>query len=161
MRGHLPEREAVPPYLFFSNALAAFFWKWRATVSGEPTVIAHTFRTLMTSDRWITPAAVVLLMTSGIAAALRSGLGLLSTGWILWSLVSLLLSGVLFTVRVLPLQRDLARWTTRSSTSGSFDWVRYRAEARRWSTWAHLSILSAFVALLLMLLRPGLPGLIR
>ncbi len=144
--------------LFFSNAVAAFFWKHRASRSGRPQVVAHTFAGLMTADRWVTPIAVVTIVGSGIALAVRTGLGLLSTGWILWSLGSFLISGALFLLRVLPLQSRLASWTA-ADPEPTFDWRRYRREARRWSFWAHLSIGAAFLALALMVLRPDLPGL--
>jgi uncharacterized membrane protein len=147
--------------LFFSNAVAAFFWQWRAHRSRDTAVIAHTFRTLMASDRWITPIAVVIILSTGIAASLRSGLNLLSTGWIFWSLIVFLASGLTFGARVLPLQRDLARWTSQPTAETGFDWRRYRREVRRWSLWAHLSILLALAAVVLMVLRPELAGLSR
>jgi uncharacterized membrane protein len=88
-------------------------------------------------------------------------LNLLSTGWIFWSLIVFLASGLTFGARVLPLQRDLARWTSQPTAETGFDWRRYRREVRRWSLWAHLSILLALAAVVLMVLRPELAGLSR
>jgi uncharacterized membrane protein len=143
---------------FFSNAVAAYFWQARASASEDPRVIAHTFRTLMVSDLWITPIAVVALVATGLGAAAESGLSLLGTGWILWSIVAFSASGAAFAA-VLPLQRRLARWTAAGVVSGDFDWTRYRRESRRWAALAHLSLGLAAVALILMVLRPPLPSL--
>jgi len=63
-------------------------------------------------------------------------------------------------VRVLPLQRRLARWTTECAERGTpLDRERYRRAARHWSLWADLSLGLAFVALVLMVARPTLSAL--
>jgi uncharacterized membrane protein len=144
--------------LFFSNAVAAVFWKGRAERSGDPRLVAHAFASLMVADRWLTPLSVGLLLGGGIGAAAAAGLPLLGTGWILWSSVAFLVSGLAFAVGALPRQRRLAAWTAGAGGDG-FDWPRYRREARRWGHWAHLSLLAAAVAFVLMVLRPELPAL--
>lgn len=144
---------------FFSNAVAALFWKARATRTREVAIVAHTFRTLAAADRWITPAAIAAIAGGGVGAAVVVGLPILRTGWIFWSIVAFLGSGIVFATRVLPLQRRLADWATISADPGTFDWDRYYAEARRWSHWTHLSLFMALVAMTLMVLKPGLAGL--
>jgi uncharacterized membrane protein len=120
---------------FLSNAVAALFWKARADRGRDPAVVAHTFRTLVAGDRWITPIATAAIVITGIGAALVAGVPMLRTGWLLWSIVSFAGSGAVF------------------------GWERYESEARRWSRWAHVSLLLAFLAMALMTLKPVLPAL--
>lgn len=141
---------------FFSNAVAAMFWRARADKRRDAGIVAHTFRTLVAGDLWITPISIATIVASGFGAALSAGLPIFGTGWIRWSIVAFAASGVLFIFLVLPLQRRLADWTTESAARGELDWNRYESEARRWSRWAHLSLLLAFVAVVLMVLRPSL-----
>lgn len=143
---------------FFSNLIAAYFWKARADRTREPAVVAHTFRTLNAGDLWITPVSTVAIVASGIGAALVTGLPMLGTGWVLWSIVSFSASGLVFGVWVIPRQLRLARWATASVAAGSFDWQRYERDARGWARWAHLSLWLALVAMLLMVLKPALPA---
>ncbi len=145
--------------LFFSNTFAALFWMLRAARSRDGAVIAHTFRTLMDTDRLITPLSVVLIVVTGIMASIRGGFGLLSTGWILWSTIALLASGVIFVSRLLPLQTKIARWTREAAAHNPFDWDRYRIESFQWAIWAFLSMAASFVGLVLMVLKPDLPAL--
>jgi uncharacterized membrane protein len=145
--------------VFFGNFLLAFFWKAQAERSADPAIVAHTFRGLMVGDRWLTASSVLAIVASGVGAALLAGLPILSTGWIFWSLAAFALSGVVFLVRVLPLQRALAGWTSAAAARPGFDWPRYRREAGRWSRWAHASLACALVAFVLMAAKPALPGL--
>lgn len=145
--------------LFFSNAVAAIFWKGRAERSQDGAIVAHTFRTLNAGDRWITPIAVVLILGSGVVLALVARLPLLGTGWVMWSSVAFLGSGASFVAGVLPLQLRLAAWATERSGRGDFDWESYRREARGWSRWAHISLSLAFLALAIMVTKPDLPAL--
>lgn len=144
---------------FFSNAIAAFVWQARGARTRDPAVVAHTFRTLVAGDVWITPIAVAVILASGVGLAVVAGLPILGTGWVLWSLLAFLGSGLVFALSVLPLQSRLAAWTSASAIDARFDWSRYAIESRRWTRRAHLSLGLALVALILMVLRPALPAL--
>ena len=141
-----------------SNVVAAFFWQARATRSREPAVVAYAFRTLNAGDVWITPLASVLVLGSGVGLALVTGLSILRTGWILWSTLAFLGSGLIFAFRALPHQRRIAAWTTQAAAVGDFPWERYRKEARYWATAAHWSLGLLLLALVLMVVRPSLPA---
>lgn len=146
--------------LFFSNFVAALFWKQRADRRRDPRVVAHTFHTLVASDLWITPFAVIVIVASGVGAAIQAGLPLLGTGWILWSIAAFILSGLFAVLGAFPLQRSIAGWADAArGNSDDFDWPRYERESRRWAHWAHASLLAAGIAMVLMVLRPDLPAL--
>jgi len=143
---------------FFSNAISALFWKKRADRLREPRVVAHTFRSLAAADIWISLPAVLAIVVGGVGSAMAAELGILRTGWILWSIAAFIGSGIVNAAAAWPLQKRIATWTTESATA-DFDWNRYSVEAKRWSRWAHLSLACAAVAMVLMVVRPQLPGL--
>jgi hypothetical protein len=57
-------------------------------------------------------------------------LPLLRTPWILWTLVLFAISGVVFSARIAPLQREL-KALAENGMRGGFDYERYRALALR------------------------------
>jgi len=145
--------------LFVGNIAGGRFWAIRARRSGEPRVLAHTFTSLIAADVWLTTPAVLVLTVTGVVAAVRMGFPILGTGWILWSIVALSLSGVIFAARVMPLQKRIARSFDEAVRQGAGDSPGPLTE--RWSRWAHLSLLLAVVALVLMVAKPALPALSR
>lgn len=143
---------------FFGNLVAALFWQARAARTREPAVVAWAFRTIHAGDLWITPIAVGALLASGVGLALVTGRSILGTGWLLWSTAAFFLSGLVFVVRVLPIQRRIARWTEGEAAAGRLDWERYALDSRRWATRAHASLGLALLALVLMAAKPDLPA---
>lgn len=144
--------------LFVGNIGVGLFWVVRGVRSGDRGVLRHTFLSLDAADRWLTSLAVAGLLLTGFALALRLGLPLLGTGWLLWSAVAFALSGLAFVAGALPLQRRLAN-LGEEEASGPGGEELVRRLVARWSRWAHLSFLCALVALALMVLKPPLPGL--
>lgn len=108
------------------------------------------------SDRWITLPSVVLILLSGIALAVRARLPVLGTGWLLWASVAFSVSGILFGVRVGPLQKRIRDFA--AVASGADDWPRFTRFYRQWKVFGVLSVGAAAVAFLLMVLKPELPG---
>ncbi len=145
--------------VFFANFVAAFFWRSRAERTDDPRVLAYAYGTLNAGDLWLTPASVVAIVASGVGAALQAGIPILGTPWVLWSIVGFSVSGLVFGVRVLPLQRKLAAHAEEAVRSGRFDLKGHRRMARAWALWAHVSFLAAAASVPLMVFKPTLPGL--
>jgi uncharacterized membrane protein len=83
-------------------------------------------------------------------------LPILRTGWILWTLVLFLISGAIFMIWVVPLQRRLRAAAQAGVQSGSFDYSAYRALAVRWELWGAAALLTPLAGLALMVLKPAL-----
>jgi uncharacterized membrane protein len=92
---------------FLGNITTGLFWHAHAARSGDPRLLAHTMSGIIRSDRLFTVPGVIVIVVTGIAAAVYGNLPLLHTGWILWTLVLFTASGLVFTLRVAPLQRQL------------------------------------------------------
>lgn len=144
--------------LFLGNIITGAFWASLAHRTADPKVIAQTFEGITRSDLWFTMPGVTLLTIAGIAAALIAGFPMLGTGWIFWSILLLIVSGVAFMFRVGPLQRQIAT-LARAAGGGHFDSARYALLYRSWAIWGGIATLAPLVSLVLMVLKPELPGL--
>ncbi len=144
--------------LFLGNIITGVFWAYHAGRARDPKVIAHAFEGITQSDRWFTMPGVTLLTIAGVAGAISGGFPILSTGWIFWGLVLLIISGLSFMFWVGPLQRKIAA-LARTGGAGQFDWPRYESLHRSWTIWGSVATLAPLIALVLMILKPALPGL--
>jgi uncharacterized membrane protein len=136
---------------FLGNITTGLFWHWHAVRTREPRLIAHAMDGIIRSDRIFTIPGVVLIIVTGVAAAIIGGYPIGGTPWILWSLILFTVSGLAFVARVAPLQRELQ---ALAQDGGSFDWDRYQAVARRWERWGALALVTPIIALALMILKP-------
>lgn len=142
--------------VFLGGLVAALFFARRAARSREAGVLGHTFETINGLDRWVTVPASVVVLASGVAAAIRGRFPILRTGWIAWSSALFLASGLVFVFWVLPMQRRVARAARASNGNG--DWASLDGSVRSWERRAHVSSLLALAAFVLMVLKPILPA---
>ena len=90
----------VAVVLFLGNIVTGVFWHVHAARTRDPKLLAHTVDGIIRSDRWFTIPGVVGLVGAGVGLAILGQLPLLRTGWILWSVIALGISGVIFAMRV-------------------------------------------------------------
>jgi uncharacterized membrane protein len=139
---------------FLGNITTGLFWHRVAARNGEPKVFAFAMGGIIASDRWFTVPGVVLIIASGVGLALLGGYPLLRTGWILWTLLLFMASGVAFMARVAPLQRQLLALSSAGARGGTFDRAAYDALARRWELWGAVALGTPLIGLGLMVLKP-------
>lgn len=139
----------VGAILLFGTYIIAFTTKTLGERTRDPRVLRHVYHVMNEVDRVLTPVSVVLLLASGFALTVRSGIPILETDWLLWSLTLFGVTGVLFVARALPIQRRLERMLEE----GEPDPAAYDRLARRWSGWAGTSLLATTVILYLMIRR--------
>jgi len=142
--------------LFLGNIITGVFWHRHAARTRDPKLLAHTVEGLIKSDRLFTMPGVLVIIASGVYAAMQAGLPLLKTGWILWSLVLFAISGLLFMTQVAPLQRKLHTLAQAGAAKGSFDYDAYHRVAARWEFTGTIATLTPLIALGLMVLKPAL-----
>jgi uncharacterized membrane protein len=140
---------------FLGNIVTGLFWHVHAARTRNPRLLAHTMDVIIRSDRLFTMPGVVVIIATGIAAAIYGGFPLLRTGWIAWSLVLFAISGLVFMIVLAPLQRKLFALAQAGASSGSFDFSAYQKLARRWEFWGAVATLTPLAALVLMVLKPA------
>ncbi len=146
--------------VFLGNIVTGLFWAAHACRTRDLRVVAAVFDGLTRSDSRIALPCVPVILVSGVALAGRAHLPLLGTGWILWASVSFALSGVLFALRVGPLQKSIAALARRGGNDDGI-WHAVSGVYRRWMAHAVLSIATATIPLGLMVLKPSLPRMTR
>ena len=141
---------------FLGNIATGLFWHAHAARTRDARHLAHTMDGIIRSDRLFTVPGVVGIIVTGVAAAIHGNYPLLRTGWILWTLILFSVSGLVFVIRVAPLQRQLRALAEAAADSGTFDYAHYRAVAARWELWGAAALLTPVAALVLMVLKPSL-----
>jgi uncharacterized membrane protein len=136
---------------FLGNITTGLFWHSHAVRTRDPRLIAHAMDGIIRSDRLFTIPGVVLIIITGVAAAVIGGYPIGGTPWILWSLILFTVSGLAFVARVAPLQKELR---ALAQDGAAFDWTRYETVARRWERWGALALVTPVIALALMILKP-------
>jgi uncharacterized membrane protein len=140
---------------FVGNITTGIFWHTHAARTRDPKLLAYTMGGIIRSDRLFTIPGVIGIIVTGIAAAIYGNLPILRTGWILWTLILFMASGLIFMIRVAPLQRQLRALAEAAAQSGTFDYAHYRALAVRWEVWGSAALLTPLAGLALMVLKPS------
>jgi uncharacterized membrane protein len=117
--------------LFLGNIATGAFWAAHANQSGDLKQIAATFDGIIHSDRWFTVPGVIGIIVSGTCAAITANLPILGTGWILWAIILFLTSGIVFGVRLGPLQRKILVLTQSANNSDQI-WADHRRLYESW-----------------------------
>ena len=141
---------------FVGNIVTGVFWHKHALRTRDPRLIAHAMDGVIRSDRLFTMPGVVVIIASGVIAAMQGGFPILRTGWILWALVLFAISGAVFMAKLGPLQRRMRDAAQVGATSGAFDLDAYHRLAKRWDAWGAVATLAPLGALALMVLKPAL-----
>ena len=141
---------------FLGNITTGLFWHAHAARSRQPALLAFTMRGIIRSDRLFTIPGVLGIIITGVGTANIGRLPILGTGWILWTLVLFSISGLVFMIRVAPLQRQLLTTAETGAQSGSFNYLDYRALARRWEVWGAIALVTPLAGLVFMVLKPGM-----
>ena len=141
--------------MFIGNIVTGVFWHKHAERTRDPRLLAHAMAGVIQSDRLFTMPGVLLILASGIFAAIRGGFPILGTGWILWTLVMFATSGLVFMFRLAPLQRQLQASAQAGASSGSFDFDAYHRMSKQWDFWGAVATLTPVIGLGLMVLKPA------
>ena len=118
--------------ILLGNIVTAGFWKMRADRTGNPAVIHHAAETVMVADYVFTVPGILLLLLSGTLMAARAGYSLGAWSWFTLSLLLFVLTGLLWSAVLLPLQRQMIRLSARALETGAID-DAYRRASLRWN----------------------------
>jgi uncharacterized membrane protein len=141
--------------MFLGNIVTGVFWHKHAERTRDARLIAHTMAGVIRSDRLFTMPGVMVILASGIFAAIQGGFPILGTGWILWTLVLFAISGLTFMIRLAPLQRAMHQYAESAARSGAFDYAGYHRLSKQWDFWGAVATITPLLGLALMVLKPA------
>jgi uncharacterized membrane protein len=143
--------------IFVGNITTGAFWAAHAHRSRDFRLIASTFDGIIRADRLFTMPAVLGLIITGFGAALVADVSILGTGWVLWGIVLVVISGMSFGRFVAPRQREVAR-LAHSAQSEEASWDDYEKAYKDWIFWGLVALIAPVAAMLVMVLKPSLPA---
>jgi uncharacterized membrane protein len=141
--------------MFIGNIVTGVFWHKHAEKTRDPKLLAHAMDGVIRSDRLFTMPGVLLIIASGVFAALKGGFPVFGTPWILWTLILFGISGAIFGMRLAPLQRRMRALAEAGVRSGAFDYVPYHRLSRQWDFWGFVATATPLLGLALMVLKPA------
>lgn len=143
----------VSVVLFLGNIITGVFWKAHADRAGDLRARALALDGIIRSDRIFTTPNVFVIVVTGVGTALVGGIPILSTPWILWSIVLFGVSGFAFAF-VAPTQKKLLA-NVRAGIDGNWDQPGYDALSRKWTVWGTIATAAPLIAVFLMVLKPA------
>ncbi len=137
--------------IFIGNITIGIFWKTQADKSNDRLKIAETFRNIIRADRIFTMPSVFVLFIFGLGAAMQGDLSLVETTWILWGIIMLIVSALAFMLKLVPIQKQIY---ALSSDQEKFSQDEYLVLSKKWTMWAMIAVLTPYIAVALMVLKP-------
>jgi uncharacterized membrane protein len=142
---------------FLGNISIGLYWKSLADRTGIAAIMEYTVGGIILADRLITIPSIVVLVAAGVALAMAAGIPVLGTGWVLWAILLLVLSGLAF-VPVTRAQIGL-REAAATGLSTAEEKNLYERLSRQWNLWGSIALVAPLIALVLMVTKPVLPAL--
>jgi uncharacterized membrane protein len=141
----------IAAIIFIGNITIAPFWKAAADRSKDRLRIADTMKNIIRADRVFTMPSVTVLIVFGFGAQMTFGYPI-ETPWILWGLIMVVVSGVVFMTKVVPLQKKMY---SLASDENKFNWEEYRKLSKQWNIWGSIATVAPYIAVVLMVLKPS------
>ena len=138
--------------MLMGNVTVTAIWKFYADRDGRPEVLGFAQKLVTYTDWAMTVWGVVLTMGGGYFMAVSVGLPL-DQGWLLWSQVLFVISGLIWLLAIVPIQVMQARLARAFAGDDVGD--EYRALSRRWLAWGLVSTVPLVVATWLMIAKPA------
>jgi uncharacterized membrane protein len=139
--------------IFLGNITVGLFWKMFAEKTKDPDKIDFAFKGIIKADRYFTMPGVIGITLFGIAGAMHIGYPIVGTGWIFWSIILFIISGVAFMAKLVPIQKRIASF---ASDKEKFNWDEYHKLAKQWDIWGSLATITPWIAVILMVLKPNI-----
>jgi uncharacterized membrane protein len=138
--------------IFLGNIITGLYWMKKADRTNNLSIISFTMKGIISSDKLFTIPGVVVITIGGFSAAIYGGIPILKTGWIFWSLVLFILSGLIFSWKLAPLQRKIYQ-LIKKADAHNFNQALYHSHLKQWERWGLAAMLTPLGALILMVMK--------
>ena len=138
--------------IFLGNIITGLYWMKKADRTNNLSIMSFTMKGIISSDKLFTIPGVVVITIGGFSAAIYGGIPILKTGWIFWSLVLFILSGLIFSWKLAPLQRKIYQ-LIKKADAYNFNQALYHSYLKQWQRWGLAATLTPLGALILMVMK--------
>ena len=139
--------------LYLGTMVAGLYWLNKANKTKNTSLIHFTIKGIKTADRYFTLPSVILLVTFGLWASIQGNIPIMGSGWIAWSITVLLISGLVFSMGMIPLQKKMIAFTKTADSFNETQWTAYFKMAKVWNILAVITFLTALSAVFMMILK--------
>lgn len=105
--------------IFLGNIIVTGSWKFAATRTRNPVIIAFAQEQVTRTDFVFTLTGVLMVLAGGFGNAWLHGMHVLETYWLAWGSLLFLASGIIWAAILLPLQISLARMARQFASGGT------------------------------------------
>lgn len=135
--------------LLLGNIIVTGMWMLSAERTRNEAVIRFGLRITHWADVWFTAPGTILLLVNGLVMAERWG-GLLNTNWIMAAVLLFILSGIIWTAFLIPVQN----WFVTVSHDPAPLPAKFYPKLRQWYFWGSVATILPVVSMFLMVLKP-------
>lgn len=135
--------------LLLGNVTVTSVWKVFADRSGSATTVAFAQRLVTGTDWTFTVIGIALIAIGGYGMCVVADLSPLGPGWLVWSQILFLCSGIVWACVLLPIQVSQARFA-RSFTPGMPIPEAYKRLSRHWLVWGVVATVPLVAAVFVM-----------
>lgn len=139
--------------LFLGNIITGLFWMRIAVKTKDIEIINFVMKGVIKADRYFTIPGVIIITAGGILAAVYGQFPILKTGWIFWSIIMFSISGIAFSIKLIPLQKKIYNFTLNKETSVDFNWSAFHKLYFEWDIWGLIAVLTPLAAFVMMTLK--------
>ena len=136
---------------FLGNITVGLFWKKFADSTKDFAITAYTVDGIIRADRIFTIPGAIIIVVAGVTTAIVGGIAFLSTGWLLWSIVLFIISGLAFG----PLARVQRKLLAAARAK---DAPLYEQLSKQWDLIGAIALIGPIIAAIFMILKPALPA---
>jgi len=149
---HIKLLHVLAVALYTGNIILSILWMHQAVKSGKNSILNHTTKVIMKSDRYITIPGVIIILLAGVFASMVGQYSIHRTGWIIWSFAMLLIAGFAFSAKLAPIHRKIIKETSAADSTAPFsDNLVKLISARK--LWIIIAVVTTLLAFMMMVLR--------
>lgn len=128
--------------VFLGNIITELRWLYKATKTDNKETIRFAITEIIKGDRIFTLPCVFLITVTG--SFVYGQFPMAANRWLLFGIISYIISGIVYTVRVAPLQKKIAQLVSDTSSTLSNG---YKKAYASWNFWGWVALLAAVLAL--------------
>lgn len=138
--------------MFLGSIVMSLIWALKTQAAQSDRLILFVISNISSFDNWLIKPGVLLIVLNGLYLSYQWG-GVFSQAWIYMSMLMFILSGLVWGLKLIPLQKRILAVSDNVVQDNE---QPLASSFKAWLGWAILATLLPLIAFMLMLIKPGL-----
>ena len=151
--GFLKLIHRIAVMLFLGNIITGLFRIRIAVKTQDLKIINFAMKGIIKADRYFTVPGVIIITIGGILAAAYGHFPIWKTGWIFWSIIMCSISGIVFSIKLVPVQKKIYTLTKNTEGSTGFNWRQFNKLYSEWDIWGLIAVATPLAVFVMMILK--------